>query len=275
MAPESTEQEKGLEQAPVQDKDVELEVKYSNALTEFRDKLSFKLNNYEVREGQVFNILFNSPEQRSVLEEVYGAQEINQLERDLNSLPIDDKNALIDLILGRVAPVIRRLFFEPEVAARRQQIEDRINPPREEFKAGQIDGYIISSPWEFTIGAGTGGEVKVVVADSIMELNWPENSRWGLQAVKESLKEVAKLLSERLEIKAVVGVSWMMAHNGASEIGFERFPDLPVHQDVREGSVMMAVAGRKDKPYKSGQQPKLADVIVGAMSRAEFLRRFL
>lgn len=274
MAPKGVEHEEGPERAPLLSEVDKREIEYQQGLEKFRDKLSFRLNNRELEAGPLFDALFDTPEQRSHLKEVYGAQEISQLANDLNSLPVDDKEKLADLIVERAAPVLRRYFFESEVAARAKQVEDRINPPREEFKAGQIDGYITSSPWEFTIGAGTAGEVKVMVADNIMELNWPENSQWGVQAVKESLKEVAKLLKDRPEVKAVVGVSWMMAHDVTSAIGFEKFPDLRIDADTRDGSVMMAIAGRTGKPYRPGKEPKPADVMVGAMSREEFLRRF-
>lgn len=274
MAPESVEHKEELEQASLQNEEVKLEAEYQKSLAVLRDNISYKLSSRELKEGRLFDALFNTAEQRNQLEGVYGVQEILQLERELNSLPITDTGDLTDLIMERIAPVLRRYYFDPEVAARAQQIEGT-REPSEMFRAGQIDGYISGSPWEFTIGAGIAGEVKVMVADSIMELNWPEQSRWGLQAVKESLKEVAKLLNERPEIKAVVGVSWMMAHNVASAIGFEKFPELPVDAGKRDSIMSMALAGRRDKPYKPGKQPKPTDVMVGAMSREEFLRRFL
>ncbi len=248
------------------------EERYQQTLVDLRQKMSTAMSRNEIIPGQIFDTLFGGPEQRSDLEIVYGAEQIAHLESELNSLVIEDKEQLVGLVVDRVVPFIRSYYFDPDVSARAVQLEQRIRG--ESFKAGQMDCYVTTSPWEFTIAAGTAGEVRVIVADKIMEISWPEQSRWGWQALQESLKEVTKVLSEHPEVKAVVGLSWMMSHPAAGSLGFERFPDLPVEAGQRDSILKMVTTARRDKPHQPGKQPKPADVIVGAMSREEFLHRF-
>ena len=76
MAPESVEHKEELEQASLQNEEVKLEAEYQKSLAVLRDNISYKLSSRELKEGRLFDALFNTAEQRNQLEGVYGVQEI-------------------------------------------------------------------------------------------------------------------------------------------------------------------------------------------------------
>ena len=274
--PEGAENEQSqddLERVTLENEEPDRELKFQNKLVEVHDDVIQKINSSNIETSKVFDILIDTPEQRKSIEHIYGIDEIVQLEKGLNNLPTENKTELINSIVEQLTPVLRRFYFEPEVIARVQDIKKE--DVQKVIKTEIFEVIFKSSPHEFTLGAGTEGEVKIQKGDTIMEINLPENTPWGLQAARKSLKEVAKLLEQRPDVKAVGGNSWMNSRNITSEIGFEKFPDLRIDDEVREGSILTALAGRKDKPYKNGKQPVPSDVIFGAMSREEFIRRFL
>ncbi len=212
------------------------------------------------------DVIFADLNDKKIAEEVYGVERISNFYENLARLKYQNKADFIEQTVNVITPFIRDLIFDPEISARAPKIEERSGV--EHIQVGTLEAIIHPSQWVLTLR-----DSEVSAADKVLEISWPDqNGPKGLQDIKESFAEIVKILKEREDIKAVMGTSWMMSRNITSELGFEKFPDIKIEDDKRLGILNLAQAARRDKQYDKGV--KQEDVIVGAMSRDEFINRY-
>lgn len=200
--------------------------------------------------------------------EVYGDEKIKRLQEDMKNFTFSSKEEFIEKALEAIGPLARERFFNPAV---REKIEEilRENQP-ENLVTGKLESNIHSSNFDFEISDGT----QVARGDKVLEIQWPEKGEAprGTRDIKEAFKEIARALKEREDIKAVVGVSWIMSRKITDRLGFEKFPNIDITQEQRQSILGLAWNARKDKEYQKGVSEK--DVLFGAVSREQFLEKY-
>ncbi|MBI5465949.1 MAG: hypothetical protein HY974_01515 [Candidatus Kerfeldbacteria bacterium] len=199
---------------------------------------------------------------------VYGNQRYQSLVRAVRELKFSNKEEFINGVLESFTPLLYDAVYNSEVRKRIDEVESRHK--LEVVELGKLEASIHPSNWEFVLSDST----KITIHDNVLDISWPEESVGprGLEDVRTAFRKVVDILKQRDDIKAVIGVSWMMSHPITERLGFEKFPDIEVGAQSRASVVSIARVARENKNYErdvSGQ-----DVMLGAMSRQQFINKY-
>jgi len=199
---------------------------------------------------------------------VFRAERIEKFKEDVQKLEYADKEDFINKMAVLITPFNHDRFFDPEIRMISEEIKKLYQP--EIIKVGTIDAKIHPSEWDFSLSDGT----KITKDDVLLEISWPDKGGKpaGLKDVKESFRKMIDILKGKPHIKAVIGVSWMMSRGITDRLGFEKFPDIPIEEEQKISILGMASQARRDKDYHKGVSKE--DVMLGAMSRDQFLERY-
>ena len=201
-------------------------------------------------------------------EPLYGQDRVAAFAVGVRELTFSSREEFIEQLMGLAQPLLHDRVYD---AATRQRAEAIAQGERSQTEvAGQLLAEIHSAEWSLTLSDGAA----VSAGDRVVEIHWPEDGTGpaGLGQVQDSLRAVAEVVRAHPEVKAVVGVSWMMSRGIADRLGFEKFPDVTLREGQRDSILGIASAARRDKPYQ--REVGAQDVGLGAMSREQFLERY-
>lgn len=248
-------------------------------------KIEKEYNEKMDKQEEFFGDLFNDNKDpiRFMLEEIneegeqakiFGVERFKKLKEDLQKLEYTGKNDFVNQVTVLMEPFIKDRFFNKEMREQLEALEKE--DEWEEAEVGKLTINIRPIKQEFTFSS----DIKVSAKDKVVEISWPEeegqDKPQGARDLTKSFKEIANFIKERPEIKAVVGVSWMMSRSITNELGFEKFPEIDIDSKKRNDIMDLANTARKDKGYikKRGEAIKKEEVIFGAISRDEFLKKY-
>lgn len=247
-------------------KGAELEQQLTEMLEKSKSVLA-SLYDQAIEKGEDPKLYFlkDRPVERS--KEIFGEERIDDLLKEIRGINFQNKDQFVQGVIMLVEPLAREQVFNPEIQAKIKEVEEKYQP--ESLITGELKITIHPSEWEFTLSDGT----EISKGELVFEINWPEKAEIkGTKDIKESFQKIAEVLRSRQEIKAVIGVSWMMSRGITGKLGFEKFPELKLEDERKLAIIDIAQSARRDKPYKKGVNQE--DVMVGAMSREQFLEKF-
>ena len=213
---------------------------------------------------------------QSRVRKAYGDDRIDQLFSSLETISRDEKEQFVEEVLQAADFLFYERFFNPDIKAYLDE-EERIRREQnriEEIRFGTLTGKVfLSDPhWKFELPHKEFIDEKNRVR--VLEISWPDvEPPHGLQDVKESFHEMANYLQEHEEIKAVVGISWMMSRKATQRLGFKPYPDVPIDKDQIASILNIVGEARKDKP-KYEKEVDEKDVMFGAIGREDFMRMY-
>ena len=197
--------------------------------------------------------------------EIYGDERVATFQESVRALTWTTRDEFIDGMLALAALFHRARFFDPDVRARIESRHER----EEQLDAGLLQLKLRRSEDDVTLRDGTHIEPgSIVVELSVAE----RKSAPGLRELQNSFRTVAAYVEAHPDVVAVTGVSWMMNRGLVERLGFERFAHVPISPGQKEKIADIAQKAREEKNYEREVTPD--DVAYGAISRADFLRRF-
>lgn len=201
--------------------------------------------------------------------EIYGQERIEKFKLAIYELEYTSKEEFVRKMMEIITPYNYDRFFDPEIRKRAEEIEKRYK--QESFKTGKLDVTIHPSDWNFTFNDGT----KITQNDLVIEIHWPEEGEKpkGVKDVKESFQNMVDILNNNPHIKAVIGVSWMMSRDITDQLGFEKF-SVDIKADQIKHILDMASTARRDKNYPKDKDIAEKDIMLGAISREQFLEKY-
>src|SRR3989338_10916931 len=238
----------------------ENEVKYKERMTAVRENIEKIFDTSMQEQKSPVDVFF----EESRIEEaktIFGSERIDEFIDSVRHLEIESKEAFVDAIMGLIEPLVHDRYFNSEIRSRAEEFELRHQP--EKLLLSTLDLSVHFSPWIFEISDGT----KITTSDRVMEIQWPDSGKQskGVQGIKWAFRDIADLLLKHPDVKAVIGVSWMMSRGAVARLGFEKIPQATIDQEQKQSIIGLATKAREDKDYSKGVGE--GDILLGAMSR--------
>lgn len=207
------------------------------------------------------------------LEYTHGKEATEKIMAALQAVPPGlEREEFISRIRDIVAPAIWLEITNSDVSARQSGYAPEKEHHFQTSDSGlSIDGLLRNTDQELRF---EGGAV-LPVGSKVMEVSWPKETAapQGLHGMKEVFHVMAEYLNDHPEIQAVTGVSWMMSHPISRRLGFQVMPNVQIKPNQPRGSAEMGNAARVSNGREADISP--ADVFFGAMTREDFLQRFV
>ena len=208
------------------------------------------------------------------MRKLFGHAAIDEIFRELPTVPTDSRQAFADRMTAIAQPTIRQMFFDPDIRARREAMrhlgdtEVILTGPEAE---PHLEMRIHATGLDIEMSDGR----PLKTGDMVMEVSWPNTgvSPRGAKDAIQAFRTMANELERRPEIKAVITVSWMVSREKLmTKLGFHPRPDVAIDQIQKREVIDWAQKGRADKPYDRDVNPN--DVQLAVIPRAEFLERY-
>lgn len=201
--------------------------------------------------------------------QIYGEEKVHALCVATGKVTSTRREDFVAQMMLLVAPLLEQRVLDPATRVRAEAIEEA-HARAKEFHAGKL--IIQCKPFDSNITLGDGTMVQK--GDRVYDIVWPSegDSPRSVHDIQDAFHQIATALRDRQEVKAVGAVSWMMGRPIAAKLGFQLFPEYAIPAESVSSILSWAESARKDKPYAKGGRKE--NVVLGVMSREEFLRRY-